>query len=123
MSGLKRIGRLGLLAAAVAVFSTAGAAGQNVTGTWVLAVTLDAGSGDATFVLEQEGATVSGTYSGAMGNATVTGTVDGDQVTFSFQGDQVGKVTYRGTLKGSSMEGTCQYGQLGSGTFKGKKQP
>ena len=45
------------------------------------------------------------------------------QVTWSFTGDQVGKVSYKGTLDGTSkMKGTVEYGALGDGTFTAEKK-
>ena len=98
-------------------------AAHHVNGTWVLTVDLGGQGGDATFVLEErEAGKLSGTYSGAVGQAEVTGTVNGNEVEFSFSSDQAGNVTYKGTVSGDTMEGTCSYGDLGSGTFKGKKK-
>ena len=63
-----------LLAAAFALRAA------EVTGTWSVAVVLDAGTGTATFVFEQKGETFSGTYAGVLGEAKVTGTIRGEQV-------------------------------------------
>ena len=99
-------------------FFTAVALAADVSGTWSAAVTLDAGSGTATFVLKQSGDQLSGTYTGALGEAKVTGTVKGDAVEWSFEHAEAGKVQYNGTLKGSNkIEGSVEYGQLGKGTF------
>jgi hypothetical protein len=50
--------------------------------------------------------------------------VKGDQIEWSFDNDQVGKVTYQGKLDGTGkMSGTVIYGQLGKGTFAGEKKP
>lgn len=95
---------------------------SDVTGKWLLTVSLgDGQGGDATFDLKQEGEKITGTYSGAVGEAEVTGMVKGDEVEFSFE-SQAGKVSYKGKVSGETMEGTCDYGQFGSGTFKGEKQ-
>jgi hypothetical protein len=85
--------------------------GQDITGTWVLSVDLGpTGGGDATFVFEQEGTALSGTYGGSLGDGIgLSGTVED------------GKVTYQGTVEGTTMEGICIYGQLGDGTFEGSK--
>jgi len=64
---------------ALALF-TAAALAADISGAWNAAVTLDAGSGTATFVLKQSGDRVTGTYSGTVGEAKVTGTVKGDAV-------------------------------------------
>ncbi len=96
--------------------------GQDVTGTWVLSVDLGpGGGGDATFVLEQEGTTVTGTYSGALGEGVeVSGTAEDGRVRFTFE-SLAGEIIYRGTVEGTTMEGTCIYGLLGDGTFEGSK--
>ena len=106
-----------LLAAAFALRAA------DLTGTWAAAVVLDAGSGTATFVFEQKGETLSGSYSGVLGDAKVAGTVKGDQVEWSFDGGAAGKVSFHGTLDAAGkMKGTAEYGQLGKGTFTAEKK-
>ncbi len=109
---------VGLLLIATAAF-----AAHHVNGTWQLTVTLgDGQGGEATFKLEESaGGELSGSYSGALGDADVSGTVSGKNVEFGFD-SQAGKVTYKGTVSGDMMEGSCSYGELGEGTFKGSKQ-
>jgi hypothetical protein len=95
----------------------------DISGTWSAAVVLDAGSGTATFVLQQKGDQLTGTYSGTLGEAKVTGTVQGNKVEWSFTNDQAGKVTYTGTIESDTrIKGTCAYGELGKGTFTAEKQ-
>ncbi len=91
-----------------------------VTGTWVMSVDLGSGgSGTPTFVLEQEGSTITGTYSGAVGrNLEVRGTVKDGTVKLSFDGRD-GVVTYVGSFEGTTMQGTCVYSRLGEGSFDG----
>ena len=97
--------------------------GADLSGTWNAAVVLDAGSGTATFVFEQQGTTLSGTYSGVLGEAKLTGTVMGDKVEWSFDGGQAGKVSFQGTLDGPArIKGTAEYGLLGKGTFTAEKK-
>ena len=95
--------------------------GQDVAGIWVLSVNLGAGgSGVATFVLEQEGTNITGTYSGAMGSRiAVTGTVEDGTVKLFFPSDE-GVVAYEGSIEGITMSGTCVYGELGEGSFRGR---
>ena len=59
---------------------------QQVNGTWILAVELDAVSGgEARFVLAVEDGKISGSYTGALGeDIPVTGKVTEEGVTFSF---------------------------------------
>ena len=94
----------------------------DISGTWSANVELDAGSGTATFVLKQEGASLSGSYSGSLGEAKVTGSVKGDEVEWTFETEDAGKVVYKGKLEGvSKIKGTAEYGQLGKGTFTAEK--
>lgn len=101
---------------ALAVFAA------DISGTWSAAVTLDAGSGTATFVLKQSGENLTGTYSGVLGNLNVKGTIKGNQVEWSFEQAEAGKISYKGALEGSTIKGTVEYGQLGAGTFTAEKK-
>ena len=106
----------------LALFSAAALA-ADLSGTWSAAVNLDAGSGTATFVLKQTGDQLSGSYSGALGEAKVTGTVNGDTVEWGFDNADAGKVAYHGTIKAANkIEGRVEYGQLGKGTFVAEKK-
>ncbi len=97
--------------------------GADLSGTWSAAVTLDAGSGTATFVFKQDGDKLTGTYTGAVGSANVTGTVNGIRRRVVVRRDQAGKVSYKGKLGADGkITGTVQYGQLGGGTFTAEKQ-
>jgi len=94
----------------------------DLSGTWSASVVLDAGSGTATFVLKQSGETLAGSYSGALGEAKVIGSVKGDQVEWAFETEDAGKVIYKGKLDGAAkIKGTVEYGQLGKGNFTAEK--
>jgi hypothetical protein len=94
----------------------------DLSGTWSAEVVLDAGNGTATFVFTQKGSTLSGTYTGALGEAKVTGSVQGNQVEWSFETADAGKVVYKGTLDGEKIKGTAEYGAVGKGTFTAAKK-
>ncbi len=105
----------------LSILTTGSLSAQDVTGRWVFSVDLDVGAGSATFQLQQHGDSISGTYSGVLGEGIrVSGKIQGDEVEFSFN-SQAGKITYKGKVSGTTMEGTCDYGQLGPGTFRGSK--
>jgi hypothetical protein len=73
--------------------------------------------------LNQTGDSLAGSYRGALGEAKVTGTVKGDQVEWSFDSPDAGKVVYKGKLEGASkISGTVEYGQLGKGSFTAAKK-
>jgi hypothetical protein len=108
-------------------FASAAAPAQSVdiTGKWILDVQTDAGSGTPTFTFKQEGEKLSGHYSGQLGEADLTGTVKGDEFSFSFSGEAQGqqfKVTYTGTATKDMMKGTVDLGGMAGGTFTGKRQ-
>jgi opacity protein-like surface antigen len=114
-----------IAAAALAAFAAPSfAADANVTGKWTMQVETQAGAGSPTFDLKQEGDKVTGQYAGALGQAPVTGTVKGNEVTLSYtvsgQGQEI-TVTYTGTVEGDTMKGKVSLGEMGEGTFTGKK--
>jgi hypothetical protein len=104
-------------------FFTAVSLAADLSGTWSAAVTLDAGSGTATFVFKQSGDQIAGSYTGALGEAKVAGTVKGDAVEWGFEHSEAGKVKYSGTIKGpNKIVGNVEYGELGKGTFVAEKK-
>jgi hypothetical protein len=111
---------------AVAAFTVAQiASAADVTGTWLMAVETGAGSGSPTFVLVQKGEALSGSYKGMLGEAQVSGTVKGDEVTIEYKVEGQGQtlaVKYSGKTDGKTMSGKVSLGQLGEGTFTGTKQ-
>ena len=113
-----------LLASAALAFAHLASA-ADVTGTWIMAVETGAGSGSPTFILVQKGEALSGTYKGQLGEAQVTGTVKGDDVTIEYKVEGQGQavaVKYSGKTDGKTMSGKVSLGQLGEGTFTGTKQ-
>lgn len=117
-----------LFVAAAAALSLVGvaalAADANVTGEWTMTVETQAGSGTPTFSLKQEGTNVTGSYKGQLGEAPVTGTVSGNEVTLKYNVEGQGQsmtVTYTGTVDGNTMKGKVVLGDFGDGTFTGKK--
>lgn len=97
----------------------------DVTGTWIMAVQTSAGSGSPTFTLVQKGDAISGTYKGQLGEAPVTGSMSGNDMTLQFSVDTQGQsltIKYTGKVDGKSVSGTVSLGGFGSGTFTGTKQ-
>ena len=102
---------------AVSVFAA------DISGTWDATVQTSAGNGTPTFVLKQDGDKLTGTYTGTLGNAPVTGTVKGSDVTLEFEVSGT-KVKYMGKIDsaGTKMEGTCDYGGQATGSFTATKK-
>jgi hypothetical protein len=96
----------------------------DLTGTWAFSVESAAGSGTPTMTLKQDGQTLTGGYSGQLGEAPLSGTVKGTAVDFtidlSVQGSAV-HIVYAGTAEPNAMKGTVKLGELGDGTFTAKK--
>ena len=118
-----------LLIVAALLLTGIGVAAQaaDVTGKWVLTVQTSAGGGTPTLDLKQDGQKLTGHYASAqLGEADITGTVEGSKVTVKFGVDVQAThldVVYTGTLEGKdSMKGTVNLGGLGEVTFTGKKQ-
>jgi CubicO group peptidase (beta-lactamase class C family) len=93
-----------------------------VEGVWLLRVDLGAGGGgEATFVLEQDGGAITGTYSGAYGTRLpVSGTAQEGRIAFAFRTAQMGEIAYDGRLEGDTMRGDVTYGTAARGTFEGR---
>ena len=107
-----------------------GAAGQTpeISGTWRLSVAMEGAQGTPTLVLEQQGATLTGTVSNPRGQQKVTGTVKGNQAVFGFETIREGqpfKASYRGTIESPRrMSGEVEFSGVlsGTGTWVGTKE-
>jgi FlaG/FlaF family flagellin (archaellin) len=102
-----------------------GAAQASVAGKWNVSVQFDQGSGAPTVVFKQDGETLSGTYSGQLGEYPLEGTLKDGKITFrvkvNVQGTEL-ELVYSGTLESeTTMKGTVDLGGMGSGTWTGKK--
>jgi hypothetical protein len=123
MNTLRRV-FLTVLAATAVVSFGALAADANVAGEWDFTVETQAGAGTPHFSLKQDGTNVTGTYKGALGEAPVTGTVKGNELTLKFNANAQGAdlaITYTGTVEGDTIKGKVSLGDMGEGTFTGKK--
>jgi hypothetical protein len=92
----------------------------DLTGKWTCDVQTDAGSGTPAFTFVQKGDALTGKYSGQLGEADVTGKVDGSKVEWSFD-ISGGKVVYRGTIEGAEVKGKVDLAGQASGNFTCKR--
>ena len=113
--------RIAPLCTAVLLFALA----ADVSGTWTFAVESPAGSGEPTFTFKQDGEKLTGRYKGRLGEADVTGKVEGDKISFEFKASAEGQeltIRYSGTIESpTTMKGTVEFGDFGSGTWTAKK--
>jgi len=100
------------------ILTAASLLGADVSGTWNAKVETDAGSGTPVFVLKQSGEKLSGTYSGALGEAQISGSVKGEDVVIEFEVEGA-KILYTGKLDGAgkTMQGKVDLAGMASGTF------
>jgi len=123
-----RVAAVGAVLMLALGFSAARGAAQakvDVTGKWAFNVETSAGAGTPTFTFKQDGEKLTGHYTGTFGEADLTGTVKGADITFSFTVDAQGnaiKETYTGTVDKDTMKGKLVIEGLGEGTFTAKKQ-
>ena len=113
---------------AAAATSPASASGQStidISGAWLFEVTTAAGSGSPSMTFNQSGETLTGQYSGQLGEAPIRGTLKGNELTFSFDASvQEAKVhvVYTGTATKDALKGTVTLGELGEGTFTARRK-
>lgn len=104
------------------------AAKVNLTGAWAFETMTEAGPGTPAVTLTQDGEKLTGHYSSAtLGEADLSGSVKGNEFTFSFNANLQGQsvpVTYKGTVESAtSLKGTLDVaGGVATGTFTAKKK-
>ena len=123
---MKTVIRTGvILIAALLTTAQIGAQSANVTGDWVFDVTTDQGGGTPTISFKQDGEKLTGKYNGQLGASDLTGTVKGNDITFTFTVDVQGQqapVTYKGTVEKTTMKGTMDIAGMVNGTFSATKK-
>jgi hypothetical protein len=114
---MRNFALLAALCLAIAgIVTVAAAQDAQVAGTWTLS---SAGRGgnmqNSTLTLKQDGQKLTGTLAGGRGgDAPLTGTISGNNITFSVtRQSQNGAITiqYTGSVSGDSMKGTLTMGQ------------
>ena len=128
---MKRVMSRVVIAAAVALICgtsalRAQAAKVDVTGKWAFSVETSAGTGTPTMTFKQDGEKITGHYSGQLGEADLSGTVQEQEISFSFSVDAQGTrldITSSGTIAGKdSMKGHVVITGLGEGSWTAKRQ-
>jgi len=114
-----------MLALGLSAARSAAQGKTDVTGKWAFNVETAAGAGSPTMTFKQDGEKLTGHYTGTFGEADLTGTVKGADISFSFSVDAQGttiKEVYTGTVEKDAMKGKIVIEGLGEGTFTAKKQ-
>jgi hypothetical protein len=93
----------------------------DVSGKWNMKVELSVGTGAPVFVLKQAGETITGTYTGQLGESAVTGTLKEKAIKLEFKAGEY-NVIYTGSVEGNTMKGKVAIGDVAEGTFSGTKE-
>lgn len=98
----------------------------DISGVWNFAVETPNGTGTPVFTFKQEGATLTGTYKGQLGEGPLTGSVQGPDVKFSVKLNVQGQdltIVYSGKIESAdTMKGKAVFGEMGEGTWTAKKK-
>ena len=108
----------------VAVLAVVVAAQTDVTGTWTILVNTDQGANEATLTLKQDGEQVTGTLEGDQGGFELEGKIMGNELEFLAEFDAGGQfieITMTGTVEGDEMTGSLDFGGYGGGDWTAKR--
>ena len=93
----------------------------DISGTWDLEVETPSGTGNPVLEIKQEGNELTGTYSGAFGQAPLKGKIKGEKFEVKFNSGGLDMI-YKGKSDGTTMKGSVDLGQYGMGSFAGNKK-
>jgi hypothetical protein len=99
--------------------------GPDLSGNWVLTTESQMGAQDSDMVVKQSGKALTGTLTSQLGSVDYTGSVEGQNVAFSFMFNAQGtdlKIDYIGVVEGDTMKGKAVFGSFGEGTFTAKRK-
>ena len=118
---IRHLARLAAIAVLVAAAAAAAHSAQtDVTGEWDASYATPLGSQEVTIYLTQEGPRVTGHTTSEYGESMVRGTINGDDIQFTFSTTDAGRaVDIRVTAKveGEKMRGTAKIGDRAEGAF------
>jgi hypothetical protein len=98
----------------------------DLSGTWAFTIQTEAGTGSPTVTLKQDGDKLSGRYSSqVLGEADLTGSVKGKDLTFTFTANMQGtslQVTCTGTVEDKdTLKGKIDFGSMAQGNWTAKR--
>ena len=97
----------------------------DITGAWEMSVESPQGAMTITANYKQEGEKLTGNHVSEMGEAPLTGTVIGNQITYTLaldMGGQEMKLVHKATVEGDIIKGTVDLGEMGSMTWTAKRK-
>jgi len=97
----------------------------NITGTWEISVESPQGAMTITANYKQEGEKLTGTHVSEMGESPLTGTVVGNQITYTLTIDMGGQqmsLVHKAKVEGDTITGTVDLGEMGSMSWTAKRK-
>jgi hypothetical protein len=99
----------------------------DVTGKWTMTLEMSMGSATPALELKQDGANLTGTYTGRYGTFKLQGARKGRAIMFSFNMNAEGQdvmMSFSGEVAedGQSMKGTASLGEMGHATWSARRQ-
>jgi hypothetical protein len=94
---------------------------MSADGTWKVTINSPMGVQQGTLNVKTEGSTFTGTFEGQMGKQDLTGTVDGDKLSWktNITSPMPLELTFNLTVSGDSLSGAVQAGAFGSSPVSG----
>jgi hypothetical protein len=122
---MKRVLFSSLFAVAlISVFGVSVSAQKSVAGEWDAVFNTPGGAQPLKLILKVDGEKLSGTAKRSRGDVPITGTVKGDDITFSYTVDYNGNamtISFSGKVKGDSMSGTVFFNDSASDDWSAKR--
>lgn len=111
-----------MTAALLTLLGTLVAAQADVAGRWTLTIHAQGQPATVPLTLEQDGARLTG----RVGPDRVSGNVDGDRISMSYERNtaEVGPITltFTGTIEGNRMSGTADFGGYADGSWEAARR-
>jgi hypothetical protein len=106
------------------VFAGGASAQKSVAGEWDAVFNTPGGPQSLKLILKVDGEKLTGTAKRSRGDVALTGTVKGDDITFSYTIDYNGNavtLTFTGKVKGDTMGGTVSFNESASDEWSAKR--
>ena len=124
---MKRVFITSIFAFGLAFLGAASISAQtSVAGNWDATMSTPGGPVPVTLVFKVDGDKLSGTAKRSRGDVPLTGTIKGEDITFSYTIDYNGNavtISFTGKVKGDSMGGTVYFNESTSDEWSAKRTP
>lgn len=125
---MKRVILLTVTAAAFVILTAAGlnAQAKSVDGEWDASMNTPGGEVPMKLVLKADGEKLTGTVKRSRGDAAISGTIKGNDISFYYTVDYNGNsltISFTGKVTGDTMSGTVSFGGNAEDQWSAKRSP